>query len=323
MPALSQVLRSPPSRRDVRRAAAILAAAVVAAAGLIVLNGLFTPGRAAEGFFAALANRDFDGARARLTAQPGPDEPLLASAQLADDGYTPPRHARVESVEVGDDGDAATARVAFEIGDSPVVTELQLVRSGRSWLLFQGWRVQEGQFAVLVDAPNATEVEVAGVRVPANAAVPAFPGSYQAKLPDNPLLEAAPVTAYALGGEQPAELEPNVKATANEQVGKQITDYLARCARSTELQPPGCPFGTSSSDTVTGVRWGILSYPKSKLEATADGIVVTTTSSGEAEVTGVIPYYDGTSYPFSDSVSFDVDGQVTVENGRVRWQPGE
>jgi hypothetical protein len=196
MPALSQVLRSPPSRGAVRRAAAILAAAVVVAVGLIVLNGLFTPERAAEGFLAALANRDFDDARARLAAQPGTAGPLLESARLTDDGYTPPRRARVESVQVGEDGNDATVRVAFEIGGSTGVTELQLVRSGRSLLLFPRWQVQGGQYTVSVTAPNATEVEVAGVRVPANVAVPAFPGSYQAQLPDNPLLESAPVTTY-------------------------------------------------------------------------------------------------------------------------------
>jgi hypothetical protein len=323
MPALSQVLRSPPSRRAVRRAAAILAAAVVVAVGLIVLNGLFTPERAAEGFLAALANRDFDDARARLAVQPGTAGPLLESARLTDDGYTPPRRARVESVQVGDDGNSATARVAFEIGGSTGVTELQLVRSGRSLLLFPRWQVQGGQYTVSVTAPNATEVEVAGVRVAANVAVPAFPGSYQAQLPDNPLLEAAPVTAYALADAPPAELVPSVKATARDQVGRQITDYLTKCAGSTELEPPGCPFGTSSSDPVTGIRWRIQTYPETTVEATADGIVLSTASSGQADVTGMTQYSDGTSYPFSDTVSFDINGRVTLENGAVRWQPGD
>jgi hypothetical protein len=59
------------------------------------------------------------------------------------------------------------------------------------------------------------------------------------------------------------------------------------------------------------------------VEATADGIVLSTASSGQADVTGMTQYSDGTSYPFSDTVSFDINGQVTLENGAVRWQPGD
>jgi hypothetical protein len=322
-PSRSEVLRSAPSRRAIRRVLIVLAAGVVLTAGLVVLDGLFSPQRVAAEFFAALADRDAEAALGRLDPEIVSGGALLNSAALTSAGYSPPQSAHVDSVDVGDHGDTTVARVSFRLGDAPAVADLHLVRSGHSYALFQRWRIQDGVYSVTVNTPALDQVEVAGIRVAAGTAVSAFPGTYEARLPGNPLLDAAAITVQAAPGAPPGQLQPTVKSSALAEVGKQVTNYLNTCAISTELVPPGCPFSDSSSVAVTNVKWTISRYPRSALQATGDGVRLVTKAGGdgEARVTALVLNADGTSFPDSATTTFTVEGDVTVENGAIRWRP--
>ena len=319
MPDPSQVLRPPPSRRAVRRAVAVIAGAAAIAAGLIVLNDrLFTPGQAAKRYFAALEARDFGAARGRLE-RAATEEPLIDSAMLPQDGYTPPAGAHVDNVQLDDNGSGATARVSFTVGGESAISTVRLVLSGRRLLIFPRWRVQD-QYTISVAAPSGADVQIAGIQVSANEPVPAFPGAYQVGLADNPLLETDPVTAYALQGAPSATLAPRVKPQARAEVGKQINDLLSRCSRTADLAPSGCPFGATSDDPVTEVRWRILSKPTPTVEQSEDGVEVVTSQEGQVELTGLGENSDGSQYPVAETFSYSVNGPVTVENGAVQWQ---
>jgi hypothetical protein len=321
VPTRAQVLRSAPSRRAIRRVLIVLAAGVVLTVGLVVLDRLFSPQRVTARFFAALAARDAEAALGQLDPETAPAGALLNPVALTSAGYDPPRSAHVDSVDVGERGDTAVARVSFRLGDASAVADLQLVRSGHSYALFQHWRIQDGVSSVTVNTPVLDQVEVAGIRVAAGTAVSAFPGTYQARLPDNPLLDAATITVEAAPGAPPGQLEPTVKRSALTEVGKQVTSYLNTCAISTQLVPPGCPFSEPSSVTVTDVKWTISRYPRSTLQATGDGVRLVTTADGEARVTAQVLNSDGTSFSDSDTTTFTVEGDVTVDNGAIRWRP--
>jgi hypothetical protein len=333
------VLTDPrPDRRPLTIAVIVLAVLALAAGVLqVVQRDVYGPAHTVTAFFDALDRRDAVAAR-RLLAPVGDgyDHTLLQNAALKPDGYTPPEDVGVEKVEDVDNG-AATARVSFLLGGGRHTLDLAL-RADRHAAggLFRGWRITGGLYPLEVNAAGVDTVLVSGVAVAlttdgsmggSGAVLAALPGGYRVSLPDQPLWEAAPTTAYAGFTDREADtgtatLRPTVKSSARTLIDQQVRSYLDSCARSTELAPPNCPFAAYSFyDDVRDVHWKITTYPSYTLDEDYSGhLVVSGSDEGEADVTGQEVDGFGEAYPLRYSDDFTIEGRVVVSGNTVTFQ---
>jgi hypothetical protein len=317
------LLPTMPSRTGVIAFCAILGLLLAASVPVLVLRAVFFgPDDVVRGYFSALAGRNADAAWAALA--PGKLDrsvnPLLHGGALRDPGYTPPRQLTIDKLQVH--AGKATANVRYEIAGAPQVATLKIVR-GHATNLLQRWHIENGLHDLPVTVSYPEGVQVAGTRLSTTGQgvrLNAFPGSYAVTLPDNPMLETDPVRIVA-GSGQAAILQPRLKTSAGPEIEKQVRAYLDGCARSTDLAPKGCPFGTSSFYDVTGVVWKITKYPQLTMQPTADGSVdVQSTDQGQVEVSG---HSSATASPIlATSGSFTVAGTATLTDGRITFFTG-
>jgi hypothetical protein len=321
-------------RRPFLLGLAIFGALVVLVGTLQVVGRVYyRPAGIVAAFFDALGHRDASAARGLLLPTGAEvDQPLLQRAVLASAGYTPPGAVRIGRTDSA--GDQATVAVSFSLGGQRHGLTVGLRRDGHTTAgLFDRWRITDGLYPLNVDAPGVNPVLVAGTPISwtggdATAALTAFPGGYRVSLPDQPLLQAAPVTAYAgitdAGGDSATgALQPTIKSSVLTAIDQQVRSYLDGCARSTVLTPDNCPFQAYSYYDVRDVRWKIVKYPEYTVDRDESGqVVVTTTVDGEADVTGREVYdYTAVTYPFSDSDLFSVSGTVTADGAGVTFRP--
>lgn len=322
-----------PDRRRWVVAGAVLAVIVLGFAVLYsVRTTVYSPAAVIGNYFDALAGRDADAALAVIAPEQtaGLARDLLTEAVLAPDSYQPPADPDVGEVTV--DGRRAVAEVSFTLGEERRTASLGLRREdGFADTVFHRWRLTDGvQQLYLGEAP--AEVSVNGVRVPAYEldgprTLPVLWGGYEVGVPDDdPLWD--PRTATALvGPDGTAEVAVPMAArpAVREEVERQVRELLDACAASTELLPPGCPFGNARIATAEDVRWRIASYPELDLSAAPDGfgqvtMVAASTSDGTAVVTGTQRAF-GSERPFETEVPFPVSGTVTERDGTVVFQP--
>jgi hypothetical protein len=311
--------------------AAVLVALCVVVAGLkIVDHEYFSPGRTVSAFFDALASRDASAARGLLVSGYA-GAPLLQNAVLKNDGYSPPTAVRVEDADIT--GGQASVRVSYALSDVRDHAEIVLNRDNQATAgVFHRWHIDGGVTELDVATTDAPAVSVAGALIPLaedgeSAGLAAFPGRYQVSLPDQALWTATPLTAVVglgMTGE-PVTLDPQIKDTARAVVDEQVRAYVDECAKSTQLNPPNCPFSAGTYDQVSNVHWKIATYPDFQLDRDFDNrLVVSTTTQGEADATGkAVPYFGGSSYSYSEKVSFDVSGAVTLSGAEVAFQPDQ
>lgn len=322
----------PPRRR---RLVILVAAAVVplliAAPALVLRRG--GPEDTVRDFYAALADRDATRARALLAPGTvvGADNTLLTNDTLRNPGYTPPRNVRVTSAPPSNpqaaEDNGTVVQAEYEVGDVSLVTHLRLRKSapvvGR-WQILDGVR----QLGVLGGVPDARYL-FAGTPYPAGTRPwVAFPGAYVAVLAEHPIFEAAPVTAIANGGEAPT-LEPKVRASARQEIEREVRAYLDACATSPELVPPRCPFPEHHHPFVdtahiraTKISRKITRYPTLRIErdiAVDTPVAVSTDLPGQVEL---VARYSPSAAPFVDvSESFQVSGAVRLNDGRLVFTP--
>lgn len=333
-PDLTGVFPEPRSyRRPLLVGVSVLGALVLALTAVdVVAWGFFRPQATLTAYFEALADRDAARAGRLLAAGEGemPDPATLKSKD-----YTPPSDVRIGDVETGED--SATAQVSFVLGGERHETTMTLVRDAdRTAGLFDRWRVADGTHPISVYVSGVQSVMLAGASLPileggGDARAWVFPGDYVARLPEQPLLTAAPVTVRAgvgtgLGGRTvTAEIVPAVAPGAREEVQRQVDSYLAQCAASTRLDPEGCPFASQDwvFGEVSGVRWKIVSPPAIEVGLSPYGAAVVgveTVESGLAEVTWQETYL-GASESESEEVAFSVEGTVAVSGSTLIFQP--
>jgi hypothetical protein len=312
--------------------AAIAAVLVVVAAVYAVRLTVASPGSVVESYFDALADRDAGaalGVVAPEIADPvAPD--VVNAAVLGSADYAPPADVEVGGVAVT--GRNAVAEVAFTIGGRAHSASLRLRRE-EGWLdtVFHRWRLVDALGSItLGEVPP--EITVNGERIPAYGpegprVLTVLPGGYQLAMPpDDPLWDAraTPAQVAPLATTEvslPLVARPEVR----EEVNRQLRELLDECAASTELLPPGCPFGNQRVAQATGVEWEITEYPNVALTA-GEGelgeatMLVETSSEGEAVVTGTQVVF-GQERPFETVVPFQVPGTVTGLGGSVSFQP--
>jgi len=324
-------------RPDRRRFLAVVAVFGVVALLLAVAYSLrmtvYSPSAVVHAYFQALADRDL-AAALRTTDQGAggfPDD-LLQPAVLESDAYLPP--SQPDIVEVTVDGGRAEVRVEFTIGDRPATASLRLRRAEEGFLdsLLRRWRIVDGVRPLPLGSSPA-EVEVNGVRVVAQdldgpRTLPVVFGGYAVGVSaDDPLWDAREVTVL-VGSDRatvvdvPLVPDPQVRA----EVERQVTEILDQCAASTELLPPGCPFGNARYGRVSDVAWRISAYPELAMAPSPDGfggvvMAVRSTLDGEAVVTGVREAF-GREVPFEIVVPFPVSGVVSADGAAIAFQPG-
>lgn len=291
----------------------------------------FSPDAVVRAYFQALTDRDAAAARQVTAGESVAGEAeLLTAAVLESEDYAPP--ADLEIVESSVDGRTAEAGVEFTISGRPQATTLRLRREdGLIDRVFHRWRIVDAVRPLpLGEVPG--EVAVNGVPVLAQdlegpRTLPALFGGYEVGVPaDDPLWDPRTVTVL-VGPDEPRQIDvpmaarPEVRA----EVERQLTGILDRCAASTELLPPGCPFGNSRIAQATDVAWRIEDYPGFTLTPGPDGfggvaMLLHSTSDGEAVVTGIQEAFS-LERPFEVVVPFPVSGVVTVDGDAVTFEP--
>jgi hypothetical protein len=319
-------------RPNLRRWKVILAAAGVL---LLLLTLVYavratvsSPDSAVRSYFGALADRDPAAALRRIAPEvAGPVErDLITAAVLDSPDYAPPE--QVEVTEVVVDGRMAVAEVSYTVAGRARTASLRLRRDeGLADTLLHRWLVVDGVGSIILGQTPA-EITVNGVPVPAFDAqapriLPALPGSYQLGVPaDDPMWQER-ATAVEVAPQQATEVDVAmvVRPAVRDEVDRQLARLLDGCAESTELLPPGCPFGYARVATAEDVRWRIARYPSIRIsagqEAGAPVMVVTSASDGEAVVTGTPRF----GRPLAVTVPFPVAGTATLRGSTVVFRP--
>jgi hypothetical protein len=319
-------------RRPGRRKAVLAGAGVILlllAAVYAVRSTVASPESTVAAYFAALADRDA-GAALRVTAPEVAgqvDRTVINEAVLGSPDYTPPGQVSVSGVTV--DGRDAVAEVSFAIEGRPYQVALRLRRDeGVVDAVLHRWLVIDGVGSLLLgEVPG--QITVNGQPVAAYDAVgprilPALPGGYRIGVPDGDPLWEPRTTPAQVAPQRATEVDAALVArpAVEDEVDRQMVRLLDMCAASTELVPPGCPFGYPVAGSAEDVAWRIVRYPAIGLAAGSDPgdqtAVVRTTREGEAVVTGTRRFVGR----FVDMVPIPVAGTVRVSGGTVVFQPG-
>lgn len=319
-------------RRPGRHRAVLIGAAVI----LLLIGVVYavrttvgSPQSAVTAYFAALADRDADAAL-RLTAPEitGPvDRSVINDAVLRSDGYSPPEQVSVTQVTV-DDRDAV-AEVTFTIDGRRHDASLRLRRGdGIADAVWHRWLVIDGVGSLLLREVPA-QITVNGQPVGAYdeqgpRILPALPGGYQLGIPEGDPLWEARTTPVQVEPQDGTDVDVSLvpRPAVRDEVDRQVVRLLDQCADSTELVPPGCPFGYAVAGNAEEVRWRILSYPNIGLSAgqeLAEPVaLVQTAREGEAMITGTRRFVGG----FQDTVPIPITGTVIVSGDTVLFRPG-
>lgn len=317
----------PRRRRRLAVLAAIGLALLLVVAVYAIRSTGSSPAATVTAYFDALADRDADAARRVLAPEIGAPlgQEAIDDAVLRSEAYSPPREVEVTGVTV-DDRDATVA-ASYVVDGRRYPASLRLRRGGGLVdAVFHRWRIVNGIGTVRFGrAPE--QVTVNGEPVAAHdplgpRILAALPGGYRIGVPEGDPLWQARTTVAVVQPQQETEVDVALAARAEvrDEVDRQIRERLDRCAASTELAPPGCPFAYGFAVAADDVQWRILRYPVVGLSPPPDpersGAVVDTTREGEAMVTGTRRFG-----AIEDTVQFPATGMVSVRDGSVRFEP--
>jgi hypothetical protein len=313
----------PTQRAVIITAVAITLLILLSATTFAVQRVWYTPESALTGYFAAIADRDAEKALTYLTAGDSSDTSIEAGI-LGSQSFVPPTGLKVQGIkDESDDGESRTATIGYSVGDSKYTAQVSLRRSEElSRGLFRSWRISVSRPTLQITSSTPLPVRVNGVSLPGQDGeelrTPLFPGRHVVDIADNPLLESDPVTIDIGFDDAELELVTRVKATAQQAVEQQVKDYLNGCAVAAPNPGQNCPFSPNSSE-LTSVSWRIDKLPTIELSQSPSGeIAVRTQEDGQATLTA--KNYDGG--PYTDSMSFSVQGSVALDQGKVVFQPG-
>jgi hypothetical protein len=317
------------------------ALAVVIVGGLIVvtqLNGrMFGPEAVAHKYFSALSDGDAEAALRLADVDVPAEQRALLTNEVLGGATALPQDVVVQDAQVSDG--TATVDVSFDLGGSKDSVTLTMRKAGKKALFFDDWALQSPDLAHLaVGAPGLDAVRVNGAEVPTGSEgvdLPAFPALYTVGLAEeSELVEAEDVTSrvFFSGSESDdwTVLDAQPTEAFRSEVESQVRTLIDSCAAKTDLDPQGCPFGSTSGsyrDEVRDVAWSIEEYPTVSLvtgeyyddvgATTSDQWYVSTDSIGEALVTGTYLDWFDDREPFDETVSFWIDGTVEIIDGKV------
>lgn len=266
-------------------------------------------------YYAALTARDADKAIALFA--PGydgngnSDTALLNSRTLRHPGYLPPRNVRLGKVDPATSMTRAqppdrAVLVTYEANGRPYRQELRLIpydsETGEN-----SWRIADPLLPLVVLSEAGTPL-AAGTPVPTDRSVVAFPGAYTVTLPDQPLVDAKPVTLLA-GPTDGRRLMPTLRAGAQQAIQQPVRQYLDACANRTEFQPDDCPYEfVPQHIPAERVTRRIVAYPAVQIEIGSSGeLMVRTVTPGQVEITA-----DASPSPGPYTTPFTVHGRARL-----------
>ncbi|WP_328422709.1 hypothetical protein OG470_09260 [Micromonospora sp. NBC_00389] len=243
---------------------------------------------------------------------------MLTNRTLNDPGYTPPSKPKVTILYAL--ADTSKVKVDYRLGQGNSQLELTLIRTD-GWS--GGWTIQNGLLPLPMPMNDTgwDTYNVAGTLVPASRPriEAVFPGMYQIAPLANTVREADPVTVQAGAPDDSRRFVVRLRPTVLQEIEPQVRAYLDKCAGSTDLEPPGCPFHGVSNGPVTDVNWTITAYPILRVQLAAGGEGFVVGQAGAAVVTGRT---DSPVAPeFAYSTAFSVSGTARVAEGKVVFVP--
>ena len=219
---------------------------------------------AVDDFFTALRSRD---AAAALALTDRRVHPLTTSAMIKNSGYRPPSKWKAKIVHGG--FRAATVAVSYTIDGRRLSQNVQLERIGYRSGVFSRWSVSSmPELNVIMPS---TGLLVAGTEVSAEQSLrhaPVLPGSYLVEVPKNSIvaLKEQVVALPSRASQSESPILAAISPGAQKKAEAAVKSLFASCAKSTDLQPPGCPFaGATGCNTVSPVHWTIAGIPAVRL----------------------------------------------------------
>ncbi|SIH77040.1 Uncharacterised protein [Mycobacteroides abscessus subsp. abscessus] len=324
---------------------------VIVAALIVVtqVNGrMFGPEAAVEKYLDRLADGDAEGALSIADVDVPAEQRQLLTNDVLGAAKALPTDITVADADVSDD--QATVSATFDLGGSKSTTDFSLVKSGKTALFFDDWKLQSPELSYLaVETPGLTTVKVNGIDVDTDGsqlALPAFPALYEVGLAEQTeLISADPIEARTffagsvddadMEGVEPALLAAQPTDAFRSEVDKQVKTLIDSCAQKTVAQPDGCPFGSFSAESydATNIKWSTSSYPTVTVaDSSSDPYydlgettgpnggpawAVTSVTEGEAFVTGNYDSFFDDDGTFDDTVTFSVDGTAEIVDGKV------
>lgn len=328
-----------PERRRLLGAIAGIAGGVVAlfivgAVTVSVLNStVFSPQSEVDGYLSSIEAHDASQAISRGGIAVSARERVLLTNKVLEVTPSSVTSHRIIRSESTDNFASVSAEVRQDGATSTTVYSLH--RDGKSWLVFDVWKLDAVTLPNLaISVPsgvNSVVVNGATVAIPKAAQedgyiqLPVFPGTYTASLsPDSKWVTAAADKATVgmndLADSEPAQLTLRLEPTDDftNEVSAQITAMLTRCAASTDIAPEGCPFRYYSFGSTTAVTWALGKAPSFHVEQPdGRGWAVVTDSQGSATVTYTLTFFG--SYTSSYEDSFYVDGEVGFVDGKPSY----
>lgn len=291
---------------------------------LVVVRGvLYTPEDTVERFFAALSDRDADAAWEQVDGggTRSTTNPLLSNEALGDPGYTPPEKVSVTDVDI--EGKAATVAVEYEVAGGPMTGTLQLRRGGEDTGLIDRWRLSAGFLLSLPVVSGDPDLRIAGRTLPDDGSygtsAEALPGAYRLSLADSALLEVVPAVVIA-GTPAGDGVTRQLKAGVDEKIRVQVRAWLDRCVQSTQVDPPGCPFGYSPYTEVQSISWQLTAEPDVRIEPDGSNTdAVPVYGSVEVRATGRTDSVFDPTFDYQDTFQFMGVAEAVGED--VRFTP--
>jgi len=261
-----------------------------------------------------------DAAKAERLSEVPADAAMLDAAVLrsADDRPTDVRVGRVST-----SGDRALATVTYQQGGKNRSGQVELRKTGTSFLVKDDWRVTEPLAETVSlyasDVLEGAKVTVGGKEVgeitDGRYTSLAYPGTYEIEVGG---------TKYFTGGTKKVtvgssttpyvDFQPKATKALEEDATQFVTDLIDSCAAKTEVSAlSGCPwYGPYDADGA--VKYEVKTMPELQVEASGSGGIIV-----ESTKDGVIGY-DYTSF-LGDSGhqedTFDVYEYLKVEDGKL------
>ena len=306
------------------RAAVVLSAlslAVVSLAGIFVAAHLLStrvlgPAAAVEDFLEAAAAGDVATALEAAGA-PDADSPLLADELLADPAnrISAPRVLSVETEE-----EMSFVSVVFQLdGREREANFVVQATDERRYLLFKKQALVDPLTEVEIagGAGAGRAIDVNGVRLSVGNH-DALPGRYlvRAAAADSTFtFSDATVLATGGGSFESVELSAQLSPEARTSVQQAVREQLDACARSTSVEPSGCPFEYFGFGDYENVDWTIVRYPTVSVRLDGSTIRFSASSGGTARFTAVERYEFLGDIETDEEVEFDVSGVARVSAG--------
>ena len=257
---------SAPAARQKRRTlivgAAVCVMALIAVGVAVLFNrdpagGAQSAGQAVRMYLEALARGDAQGALAMAKQRP-PDTALLTEDFLRRQLQAAP----ITDIQILSPEDSPQVRVRAKFGDEASEATLLVTppQRGESWLIDHAaieLRADGGIAAPLLDS-----MTMLGTPFPRSGTAYAFPGALDLGS-SNPYLSvksllAQPTLLNGLTGLAQINLMPQLTLTeaGRADVQDALTAALEQCAKSKQLEPPGCPQRVRADGLVDGtVSW--------------------------------------------------------------------